>query len=222
MPPIRVWLPSVMVVIAGARLARAEDAGSAAATVENRVHVAVGVNPPSSWLDGHAIGASLYVGISERHAIRANVARYDYSNDALDTFSVIAGADAVPSHSGHTTDLGLSLVYHPRRLWRGFTWEIGALRRARDHRIQRVEEDRADPMVFATRTTEYAGRGMIGWSWLMFNHAFVAISGGLSVGHESGTETTGRVGDAMPMQTKVSRLVHEFEGMARLGVAFDL
>jgi hypothetical protein len=211
-----------MVMIAGARVARAEDAGSAAATAASRVHVAVGVNPPPSWLDGHAIGASLYVGISERHAIRANFARYEYRNDPLDTLSVIAGAEAVPTHSGHTTDLGISLVYHPRRLWRGFTWEIGVLRRARDHRIERIDDDDADPMVFATRSTEYAGRGMFGWSWLMFDHVFLAISGGLSVGQESGTETTGRLDDAMPVQTKVSRLVHEFEGMARLGVAFDL
>jgi hypothetical protein len=219
MPPIRVLLPGVMVLIAGARVARADEAGSAAAMAEHRVHVAVGVNPPQSWLDGHAIGASLYVGISERHAIRANVARYQYRGLLGDTIPVILGAEEVPSYSGHTTDLGISLVYHPRRLWRGFTWEIGALRRARDHRI---EQDDADSVAVATRTTEYAGRGMIGWSWLVFDHVFVAISGGLSVGHESGTETSGRRDDAMPVQTKVSRLVHEFEGMARLGVAFDL
>ena len=218
---VRVLLPGVMVMIAGARV-RADEAGAAAATAESRVHVAVGVNHPPSWLDGSAFGASLYVGISERHALRANVARYKYHNDPLDTVSVIAGAEAQPSHTGHTTDVGISLVYHPRRLWRGFTWEIGVLRRARDHRIERVEDDDVDPVVMATMTTEYAGRGMIGWSWLMFDHVFVAISGGLSVGHESGTETTVRSEGAMPVETRVSRLVHEFEGMARFGVAFDL
>ena len=222
MHPLRVLLPGVMVIIAGARVARAEDAGSAEAMAESRVHIAVGVNPPTSWPDGNAIGASLYVGISERHAIRANVARYKYRRPPGESISVLLGAEELPSYSGHTTDLGISLVYHPRRLWRGFTWEIGVLRRARDHRIERIEEEDADPVALATRTTEYAGRGMIGWSWLMFDHVFLAISGGLSVGHESGTETTGRSADAMPVQTKVSRLVHEFEGMARLGVAFDL
>lgn len=208
-----------MVVLVGVRIAGADESGSAVATTESRVHVAVGVNHPLSWLDGNAFGASLYVGISERHAIRANVAHYKYSGPVGDTIAVIAGAEELPSYTGHTTDMGISLVYHPRRLWRGFTWEIGVLRRARDHRI---DDDNADPVVIATTTTEYAGRGMIGWSWLMFDHVFLAISGGLSVGREAGTETTERTEGAMAVQTKVSRLVHEFEGMARIGVAFDL
>jgi hypothetical protein len=210
-----------MVMMVGGRAARAEEAGSEAATAETRVHVAVGVNSPLSWPDHISFGGSLYVGIGEHHAIRANYASYKYSSSALAGVAALAaGGDGdEASYDGNTTDLGIAWVYYPRRPWSGWMFEVGALRRDRDHHL---DDEFANPEVIATRTTTYGGRAMIGWSWLMYDHVFLAVAAGFSIGRESGTETTQRYETSMPVQTKVSRVAGEGEGLVRLGVAFDL
>jgi hypothetical protein len=220
MNAISVVLPGVMVIVLGVQTVRAEQAG-AQATAETRVHVAVGVNSPLSWPDNVSFGGSLYVGIGEHHAIRANVARYEYRHNPVgDVIAGLANSDGdEASYSGSTSDRGLGWVYYPRSPWSGLSLELGVLRRERDHHL---EDDDATPETIATRTTTYAGRAMIGWSWLMYDHVFLAVAAGMSLGHESGTETTERYVGAMPVQTKVSRTVAEGEGLLRLGVAFDL
>ena len=82
-------------------------------------------------------------------------------------------------------------MYFPRRLWDGFSVEAGSLRRDRDTRIMTSSgagiNDTTD-----TQTTTYSGRAMVGWSWLVANHAFVSVAAGISAGYETGTEKTRR------------------------------
>jgi len=203
----------VVCALLGPAVASAEEAGAVRTAATPRLHVALGVNSPFSWRNGEAVGGSLYLGFGDHHAIRVNGARYDYRPPL---FPGPLAEDA-PSYSGHTSDIGLGWVYYPRRSWSGVTLELGVLRRARDHRL--VESE--DPNVLATRTTTYAGRAMVGWTWLIARHAFVAVSAGISVGHESGTETTERYPDFMKVRTQVSREDVTGEGLLRLGVTWD-
>lgn len=221
MRPIRILLPVALVSLLGARAARAEEADSAPAAATTGVHVALGVNSPLSWSNSASLGASLYAGFGEHHAIRANLARYDYRSGFLgEVAALIADSDGDEgSYGGRITDVGIGWVYYPRRPWSGWMFELGVLRRARDHRL---EDEFRTPEVVATRTTTYAGRALVGWSWLMYDHVFLAVAVGLSLGHESGTETTQRYVDGMAVRTHVSRSDVGGEGLLRLGVAFDL
>ena len=64
------------------------------------------------------------------------------------------------------------------------------------------------------------GRALVGWSWLIHQRAFIAIAAGLSVGNESGNDTT--TPDRMPTITKpVHRTRNDGEGYIRLGIVFD-
>lgn len=221
MHPIRVLLPGVMVMVVGSRAAHADEAASAAATEATRVRAAVGINNPLSWSNSNAFGISAYLGIGEHHAIRGNVASYKYrSSDVGNVISAAAGGDGdEASYGGDTSDVGIAWVYYPRSMWSGLSLELGVLRRALDHRLT---DEFASPEFIATRTTTYAGRAMIGWSWLIYDHVFIAVAAGLSIGHESGTETTERHDGDMPVQKTVSRVSAEAEGLLRLGIAFDL
>jgi hypothetical protein len=215
----RSLLVSVVVcTLLGPVAARAEEAGAVRAAAAPRLHAALGVNSPLSWPHGTSVGGSLYLGIGDHHAIRVNGARYQYRGGAGGQLLLEAlGAEDLPSHSGHTSDVGLAWVYYPRRSWSGVTLELGVLRRARDHRL--VESE--DPNVLETRTTTYAGRAMVGWSWLIGKHVFVAVAAGISVGHESGTEDAQRYPDYMTVRTDVSRKDIAGEGLLRIGLAWD-
>jgi hypothetical protein len=102
----------------------------------------------------------------------------------------------------------------------GFLAEIGALRRDRDTLAQAgYEESRA------TKSTTYAGRAMIGWSWLFARHLFVTAAVGLSVGQETGTETvtTGHpILGPMPETTTTSLDRRQIDGEAYLRIGFAL
>src|SRR5262245_52931354 len=49
------------------------------ATKAARPQLAIAVNSPFMWPEGHSLGGSVYVGFAKHHAIRANVASYEYS-----------------------------------------------------------------------------------------------------------------------------------------------
>lgn len=187
-----------------------------------RVQVAFGTNLPFLWKDGDTVAASLYVGMSEHHAIRANVASYKSHGpmvgDAIG--GILFNSDgSEASFGGRTTDLGIGWVYYPRSLWDGLMLEAGALRRARD---VSVDDSNRTPERVATTTTVYAARAMIGWSWLLGRHVFIATGVGLSVGHESGSETLETEYPAMTTREHVSRVDVSAEAYLRMGAAFDL
>lgn len=71
-----------------------------------------------------------------------------------------------------------------------------------------------------TRSTTYAQRVMIGWSWLISRHAYVAVAVGLSAGIESGTERTVPDPSRMATTTEIERPQIDAEGYLRFGLAF--
>jgi hypothetical protein len=206
-------LPALLLVIA-AHPAHAE-------VPSGDMHLAIGVNAPLGWSDGSALGASVYVGLGEHHALRANLARYNYSSGVLPIIGAILtdsdGDEA--SYRGQIQDVGLAWVYHPRGWMQGFLVELGVLRRARD---VRVSDEAAIPAVVATSTTSYAGRVLVGRSWLISRHFFFSVAVGVAAGGEAGFETTQRDETRMPVTRHVWRSDVSSEGLLRLGAAFDL
>lgn len=179
---------------------------------EVELPIAIGVNSPLSWYNGFSYGLSLSVGLAHHHAIRANVARYDY----VPTEELLPTAEEVPGSSGKIMDISAGYVWYPRALWDGFTVEAGVLRRDRDTRFVPEFDDTVE-----THTTTYAGRAMVGWSWKLLGYGFLAVGAGLSVGREGGEET--RTPDAYPTMSTthgVDRLQVDAEGYIRIGVAF--
>jgi hypothetical protein len=211
---------AVWVAAGNARAEQPPASGPNQAAAARRVPMAFGTNLPFLWADADSIAASLYVGASAHHAIRANVASYrSHGAGAGDAIGVLAGGDgSESSHSGRTTDVGIGWVYYPRSLWNGFMFEAGALRRARD---VGVHDSNMTPERVTTRTTVYAARAMIGWSWLLGRHVFVATGVGLSVGRESGAEILETDYPRMTTRENVARVDVTGEAYLRLGAVFD-
>jgi len=186
------------------------------------VPIAFGTNLPFLWKDADTVAASLYVGASVHHAFRANVASYKNHDPVVGDAiaAVLADSDGCEcSNSGRTTDVGIGWVYYPRSLWDGFMFEAGALRRARDIS---VHDSNRTPERVATRTTVYAARAMIGWSWMLGRHMFIATGAGLSVGRESGAEILDSDYPRMTTRESVRRVDVSGEAYLRIGAAFDL
>jgi hypothetical protein len=175
--------------------------------------VAFALNAPWGWFRGSA-GLSAYVGLGQHHAVRANVARYEASAPLLSVVAVATGGDGA-GYEGRIIDVGAAWVVYPRQLWDGFTFEGGVNRRDRD--VSLFEEDHP---VVRTQTATYAGRVMIGWSWLLSQHLFVAVAAGVSVGREAGHKTsTPLMQDPMVTTTTIDRTQIDTEGYVRFGVA---
>ena len=175
--------------------------------------VLVGVNAPVTWSD--SFGMSISAGLTPHQALRANVAHYgDIGASGL--VAALNGGEDESSHSGKTTDVGVGWVFYPDALWDGLSIELGALYRDRD-----VAYDDQTSRV-ATRTGTIAARAQLGWSWLFYDHFSIAVAVGASVGHESGTRSVTDDARLMTTTSSVSGADVEFEGMLRLGVAFDL
>jgi hypothetical protein len=216
-------LVAMMSVAAGhARAEPAPVSSSSPASMLSDVPVLLGTNLPFLWKDGDTVAASLYVGISGHHAVRANIA--SYKNHGPIVGDAIAGIlfdgdGSESSSTGRTTDVGIGWVYYPASLWDGLMFEAGALRRARD---VSVHDSNRTPERVTTRTTVYAARAMIGWSWLLGRHVFIATGVGFSFGGESGTEVFETDHDDMTTRNNVSRIAVTAEAYLRMGAAFDL
>lgn len=186
-----------------------------------KTHVAIAVNPPLGWVGGN-FGISGYLALTDRHVLRANVARYAYTPNFLgEVIGVAAGGDGSEgSYSGHITDAGLSWMLFPDALWDGFTIELGALYRGRGHRVL---DDFAAVDILETDTHTVSARGLLGWSWLLRGRVFISLQAGGSVGRELGTETAdNEFDDRMAVTTSISRTQVSVEGFMRIGVPFDL
>src|SRR5262245_28140790 len=194
-------------------------AAPAAAEPEDQP-IVIAVNPPLRWADADAVGASGYIALTPHQALRGNVSRYDFvGNVAGDIFGLINGSDGDEgSHSGRISDTGVGWMYFPRRLWSGPTIEAGLLRRVRD---TRSEDELGSPAILETATTTYAGRALVGWSWLIAGRGFISFQTGFSYGYERGTETsTKEIIDTMSFTHPVARSRVSGEAFLRLGVAF--
>jgi hypothetical protein len=170
---------------------------------------ALAVNMPWAWMQDN-IGGSAYIAIDPHWAMRANFARYD----AEELLPLLLTGGEGPIYDGNILDLGLGWIWYPRRLWDGFTFEAGALMRDRD--VRRSREDDPDLDI---QTTTYAGRAMIGWSWLAAGTVFLSVAAGASAGLEHGREAF--VSErGMSTTRSTDRLQIDFETYVRVGFAF--
>lgn len=218
----------ILATLAGSASLAAADAGGAgpgAAVVTpapRRASLALAVNSPFGWADGRSVGGSAYLGFARNHAIRANVARYDYTSGVGiligDLFFGGDGDDAI--REGRFLDASLGYMYFPRAMWSGFFVEGAVLVRATD---TVADNSFASPEYVEVHSTTIAGRGLAGWSWLVHDHIFLSVAVGLSVGRELGEETISRSSyDFMPETERISRAATRGEGFLRIGGALDL
>lgn len=167
---------------------------------------ALGLSSPVGWIF-NSFGASGYVRIGGHFAVRANFAA---SADG----GVVGQLIPEAGHVGTITDYGIGGVWYPRRPWDGALIEVGALLRARNTSTLDV-----DPEV-TTRSTTYAGRALIGWSWLIRSSVFVAFAVGGSWGRESGEDTSVARHRDERMTSPVRRERFDVESYLRFGVVF--
>lgn len=215
------------IVLAGAGIARADEAAPVAAPAPPIASlgssIAIGTNLPMMWTHGFSVAGSLSVSLSARHALRVNVASYAYDNELNEVLSGLAGGDDYVARDGRTTDVSLSWVFYPRWMWDGFLVELGVLRRSIDVTM-RDDEDLGSAALPVTewKATEYAGRAMIGWSWRLDRHFFIATAVGLSNGWQSGTEEERSTNGRQRMATPIARDAGSLEGYLRFGGIIDL
>jgi hypothetical protein len=190
-------------------------AASAPAAETPSSRFALAVNAPLGWTI-HSFAASAYVRLDEHWAVRGNLASYRNGAPLGAAIGDLRG-DGGTGYGGTIFDVGIAVVWYPRRMWDGFLFEAGAFRRDRDVYVWPEFENKT-----FTRSTEYAGRVLFGWSWLIRERAFIAIAAGLSAGPESGNSTyTPDTPDRMPTTTqRVQRMRSEGEGYIRIGVVF--
>ena len=167
---------------------------------------ALGLNSPVGWIL-NSFGASGYVRIGRHFALRANIAA---STDG----GVVGELIPEAGHLGTITDYGIGGVWYPRRTWDGALVEVGALLRARNTSTLDV-----DPEV-TTRSTTYAGRALVGWSWLIRSSVFVAFAVGGSWGRESGKDTSVAGYREETMTSPVRRKQLDVESYLRFGIVF--
>jgi hypothetical protein len=176
---------------------------------------AIGVNSPLGWLVG-SFGASAYVRLGDHFAARANVARFRNAGPGgLLGATATAFVDGETGYKGRLFDVGIGGVWYPRRPWDGFLLELGVLRRDRHTYVWPEFE----PQV-ATQTTTYAGRALVGWSWLIGQHMFIAVAAGVSSGRETGHEISTDDYSRTTMTRAVDHQRLGGEGYLRIGVAF--
>jgi hypothetical protein len=124
--------------------------------------ITIATNIPFLWTQAYSIAGSVSVNLSARHAIRANVASWQYDNFLAGLRAASDDGDFVPGN-GRTPDVARSWVFYPRRLWDGFLVEVGAFHRSSD--VTWKDDEDLNSSSTERRTTMYAGRAMIGWSW---------------------------------------------------------
>lgn len=197
---------------------------SSTAAAEERP-IAIAVNNPILWAGDKSIAASLYHRVANKQAVRLNFARYEYKNFGQQMAADIRygfEAESEYDYTGRAHDIGAAWMYFPRRLWDGPTLEAGVL-------LRRVESrgtpwDAYDYYTVRDRSTNtYSARGLVGWSWLMYNRAFIAFAVGASSGYTVGDEELHEQSRSQPVMTTYGRVgesVVEFEGYIRFGGVF--
>jgi len=196
-------------------------AGPAWADAVDPHRIAIAVNSPISWgIGGGGFGISGWAGLTEHQAIRANVASYGagyYPVAMLAAVSSGAPPDEDCSATGTISDVGASWVYFPRKVYSGLSLEVGALRRSTTKAV--LGCDLAASFDTTRHSVTYAGRAMIGWSWMLGDHAFIAIAVGAAKGVERG-HVDQRQSDDSPLETvRVDQWTPTFESYLRFGAA---
>jgi len=186
------------------------------ANAEELPRFGLAVNNPIMWFvdpgnDGKAFAISGYVGVSDHIAVRANVASYP-----VDRIGNAASTDGYVQ--GSTTDVGVGAVLYQRHRFAGAFVELGTFRRSSPgYHIVGYET------VGDGHKLEWAGRTLVGYSWELTRHLWIAAAVGCAVGHETGEET--ETGDDFNhptpvMRTHLDHWVTGGEWMFRIGSAF--
>jgi hypothetical protein len=178
---------------------------------------AIAVNEPFFWSQ-KVIGVSLYLGLGNHQAIRANVANYPAVGTQV-TAAIAAPSGGTPDDRGGYFDVGAGWQWYPRELWRGPTVELGLVWRSDKAR----DPDAADmtPVFEVERdATAIVARGLVGWSWLFYDRVFIMAAAGGAVGYERGTERV-QLDDYTTMYTRPApSVVATLEGYLRFGWTF--
>jgi hypothetical protein len=188
--------------------ARAVPMAAAPASTEDSPRFAVGLSFPLGWLIGW-FGASGYARIGEHFGVRVNVATWSGGGPGGAAGAIATGFESGHGYGGRITDLGIGAVVYPRRTLDGPLIEVGGLLRHRNT----FEWPDFDPKT-TTRSITYAGRALVGWSWLVRPNVFVAFAVGASWGRESGTART----EGSDMATAVRRKPTDGESYLRIGI----
>lgn len=176
------------------------------AAAETEAGFGIAVNNPMMWRDQESIGVSLYYRFQRKQVIRINFAHYKLAGTPVEhAIGFMREGYLEPPddrYTGRMTDLGVGWIYFPRRAFDGPSIELGAVWRDNDHyhSTGRISHDEL-------------ARALVGWSWLMHEHLFVAVAAGGSVGGSTGT-----VGSAMGGE--FSTWTAGFEGYVRIGLVF--
>jgi hypothetical protein len=184
---------------------------------------ALAINQPFGWPSGFAIAGSGYARLAPHHALRLNVASYDFhgnvGGDLIDIF-VFGGEGSEAGHTGRILDVSAGWMYFPRRVWDGPTFELGLMHRSLD---TEVVDDFADYYRVERSGRTIAARALLGWSWLIRDRAFIAVALGAAKGYSSGTEVDTEddfTSPAMSTTTTFGEWTSSFEGYMRFGIAF--
>jgi hypothetical protein len=174
---------------------------------------ALGLSLPLGWLFGW-FGASGYARITEHVGVRVNVATWTGGGPGGAPGTFISSFESGYDYGGRIVDLGIGAVVYPRRTLDGPMLEVGAFRRGRNTYVW----PDFDPKT-TTRSTTYAGRALVGWSWLMRSNVFVAFAIGGSWGRESGRTS---MDNPFGMTTTATVRRERFDGESylRLGILF--
>lgn len=186
--------------------------------------IAFAVNLPVAW--PWSLAASVWFGLDDHQAIRANGAHYRGPLWQIIPNLVEADGEAdepgtIPANFGATTDLSLGWVYYPRRVLDGPSLEIAALLRLNRLRDQIDDRNVADVEQF---TNVYSARVLAGWSWRLSDWWFVSAGLGASAGYERGRQKSfvgiSSSGMSITTQERVSRPDVSVEAYLRVGLAF--
>jgi len=183
---------------------------------------ALAINEPFGWPSGFAIAGSAYARVAAHHAVRLNVASYEYhanvGGDLIDHF-VFGGDGDESGKTGRYFDVGASWMYFPRRVWDGPSFELGLLHRSIDTNRY---DDFADDDIVDRDGQMIGARALLGWSWMIHDRVFISIAMGASKGYEFGTQVITPDASHPQMTTTgdYGEWTTAFEGNMRFGVAF--
>lgn len=198
---------------------------STAAAEPSEHRFALSVNSPISWVAAQNVAASGYIGLTEHQALRLTAASYEFDVNLVEkgVIGLVFGGDIDGVRSGRLLDVGAGWMYFPRRTYDGPMLELGLMRRSG---ATSELDSNMDPFAVERDTQRYAGRALVGWSWLIHDRVMISFAVGGSRGYETGTETTTRESFFFPDNMSrtethdVSQWSTTVEGYFRAGFTF--